>query len=109
MGLPSLAELSLIVLPRQTSLLIMGLLLQTKLALMGLLGGTLLSQISSPGWKELVLTTLIMDLLKEIELRTGTIWGNWGKSYKFKLKSVEHTAFVVEVEVVVVVEWIPFK
>ena len=48
---------------------------------------------SLPGRTELVLTTLIMDLLKETELRTGTILGNVGKSSRFKLKSVEHTAF----------------
>ena len=31
---------------------------------------------------------------KETELRTGTILGNVGKSSRFKLKSVEHTAFL---------------
>ena len=37
---------------------------------------------------------LIMGLLKQTELRTGKIRGNWGKSSKFKLKSVEHTALL---------------
>ena len=55
---------------------------------------TLLSQMSLPGRTELVLTTLIMDLLKETELRTGTILGNVGKTSRFKLKSVEQTAFL---------------
>ena len=54
----------------------MGLLLRTKLALTGLLGGTLLSQMDLPGRTELVLETLIMNLLKETELQTGTIRGN---------------------------------
>ena len=72
----------------------MGLLIRTKLARTGLLGGTLLPETSLPGRTEVVLTTLIMDLLKETELRTGTILGNVGKSSKFKLKSVEHTAFL---------------
>ena len=49
---------------------------------------------SLPGPTELVLTTLIMDLLKETELRTDTIRGNVEKSSKFKLKSLEHTAFL---------------
>ena len=49
---------------------------------------------SLPVQTELVLTTLKMDLLKEMELRTGAIGGNVGKSSKFKLKSVEHTAFL---------------
>ena len=49
---------------------------------------------SLPGRMELVLTTLIMDLLKETELRTGTILGNVGKSSRSQLKSVEHTAFL---------------
>ena len=35
-----------------------------------------------------------MDLLKETELRTGTIIGNVGKSSKFKLKSVEHAVLL---------------
>ena len=42
---------------------------------------------------QLVLTTLIMDLLKETELRAGTILGDVGKSSKLKLKSVKHIAF----------------
>ena len=52
---------------------------------------------SLPGRTELILTTLITDLLKETELRTGTILGNVRKSSKFKLKSVEHTTFFVAV------------
>ena len=43
---------------------------------------------------ELVLTYLKIDLLKETESQTGTIRGNIGKSSKFKLKSVDHTAFL---------------
>ena len=50
-----------------------------------------------PGQMELALTTLKMDLLKETELRTGTVRGNAEKSSKFKLKSVEHAAFFVAV------------
>ena len=50
---------------------------------MGLLGRT-----------ELVVTTLNMDLLKETGVQTGTVRGTVGKSSKFKLKSVEHTAFL---------------
>ena len=73
----------------------MGLLARTKLALTGLLGGTLLSQMSLPGRMELVLTTLIIDLLKAKELQTGTIQGNVGKSSKFKPKFLEHTAFLL--------------
>ena len=72
----------------------MGLLARTKIALTGLLGGISPSQMSLPGRTELVLTTLNMDLLKEKELRTGTIQGNVGKSSKFKLKFLEHTAFL---------------
>ena len=75
----------------------MGLLVWTKLALTGLLGETSLSQMGLPGQMELALTTLTMDLLKETELRTGTVRGNAEKSSKFKLKSVEHAAFFVAV------------
>ena len=39
-------------------------------------------------------TTLKMDLLKETGLQTGTVQGNVEKSSKFKLKTVEHTAFL---------------
>ena len=49
---------------------------------------------SLPGQAELVQTTLTMDLLKKAELWIGTIQGNVGKSSKFKLKYVEHTAFL---------------
>ena len=65
-----------------------------KARLTCLLGGTFLPQMSLPGRTELVLTTLIMDLLKETELRTGTILGNVVKSSKIELKSVEHTVFL---------------
>ena len=72
----------------------MGLPVWKKLVLTSSLGGTLLLQMSLPGQTELVLTTLIMDLLKETELWTGTILGNVEISSRFKLKSVEHTAFL---------------
>ena len=87
-------ELVLTVLLGRTFLLLIGLLARKELALTGLLGGTLLSQMGLLGRTELVLTTLNMDLLKETGLRTGTVRGNVGKSSKFKLKSVEHTAFL---------------
>ena len=90
MGIPGLTELTLTVLLGRTFLLLMGLLTRKELALTGLLGGTLLSQMGLLGRTELVLTTLNMDLLKE----TGLVRGNVGKSSKFKLKSVEHTAFL---------------
>ena len=34
------------------------------------------------------------EFTKETELRAGTILDNVGKSFKFKLKSVEHIAFL---------------
>ena len=88
-----LIELAATVLLGWIFLLLMGLLVQTNLALIVLLGGTLLSQMGLPGLRELVIIHLIMDLLKEIELQAGTIWDNWGKSFQFKLKSVQQTAF----------------
>ena len=46
-------------------------------------------------WKnELLLTTLIMDLLKETELGTDKIRGNIWTFSKFKMKSLEHNAFL---------------
>ena len=94
MGLPELNELPLTVLLGRTFLLLMGLPVRKELALTGLLGGTLLSQMGLLGRTELVLTTLNMDLLKQTGLRTGTVRSNVGKSSEFKLKSVEHTAFL---------------
>ena len=79
---------------RRIFLLLMGLPVRKELPQMGLLGGTLLSQMGLLGRTELVLTTLNMDLLKETGLRTGTVRSNVGKSSKFKLKSVERTAFL---------------
>ena len=72
----------------------MDLYVQTEQALTVLLGGTSLSQMGLPGRMELVLTTLKMDLLKQTDLRTDTIRSNVGKSSKFELKSVVHTAFL---------------
>ena len=94
MGLPGLTELLLKVLLGRTFLLLMDSLVQKELALRGLLGGTLLSQMGLLVRAELVLTILKMHLLKETELRTGTVRGNVGKSFKVKLKSMKHTAFL---------------
>ena len=94
MALPGLTELVLTVLRGRTFLLLMGLPLRPELTLTGLLGETLLSQMGLPGRTEVVLAALKMDLLKETELRLGTIRGNVRKSFRFKLKSVEHTTFL---------------
>ena len=94
MGLPGLTELALTVLLGRIFLLLMGLPVWKELALTGLLGGTLLSQMRLLGRTELVPTTVKMDLLKETGLQTGAVWGNVGKSSKFKLNYVEHTAFL---------------
>ena len=61
---------------------------------MDLLGGTLLSQMNLPRRMELIQATLMMDLQQKMESRTGAIQDSVGKSFKFKLKSMEHTAFL---------------
>ena len=94
MGLPGLTELVLTVSRGRTFLLLMGLSVRRELTLTGLLGETFLSQMGLPGRTELVLTALEMGLQKEGELRLGTIRGNVGQSSRFKLKCVEHTAFL---------------
>ena len=76
MGLPGLTELKLTVLLGQASfLLLMGLPVRTLTCLNG---GTLLSLMGLPGRIELVPATLKMNLLKQTELRTGTIQNNKG-------------------------------
>ena len=100
MGLPGPTKLALIGLHGQALLLLMSFTLQTELVLEGLLGLILLSLMGLPVLMEMVLTTLKMDLLKmtlsrwQMELGTGTIQGNVGKSFQFKLKSVGHAAFL---------------
>ena len=83
MGLPGITELAL-----------------TEIALTGLLRGTLLSQINLPGRADLALTTSKVDLVKETELRTGTIRGNVEKSFKYKFRSLEHTSFCSSLELI---------
>ena len=80
-------------------LILMGLTVQKKSALTNLLGGTLR------------ITTLIMYLVKETELRTGAILGKEGKCSKFKLKSVEHPAFLQWIRIFepVILESVAFK
>ena len=72
----------------------MGLSLQTELAQMALLEGTFLSLTGLPEQTEPVPTTLKVDLPKREKLRTGTIQVIICKYSKFKLKSVEHAAFL---------------
>ena len=73
---------------------------ELELALTGLLRGTLLSQINLPGRADLALTTSKVDLLKEMELRTGTIRGNVEKSFKYRFRSSEHTSFCSSLELI---------
>ena len=63
MGLPRLTELALIVFFGRTNGFIT---VRTELALTSLLGATLLSQMGLPGQMELKLTTLKMDIRKNI-------------------------------------------
>ena len=64
MDLPGLTGLALTVLLRKKFLLLIVLPVQTKLALSGLLGGTLLSLMDLRVRREVVVTTLKIDLLK---------------------------------------------
>ena len=64
MDLPGLTGLALTFLLRKKFLLLIVLPVQTKLALSGLLGGTLLSLMDLRARREVVVTTLKIDLLK---------------------------------------------